>query len=836
MKRGLRGITFLLALLVGIMTISCKTPPKEMIAPGQYSVKEEGGSGARHSISSDFRIIYGENESEDNKNYGAVHLFNLIYEKTGTILEVLGDSSKKSKKEILVGVTNRDKGDTSDANLSYMDYGWDFDGTTVRIFGGSADALKNAVERFVEKYYDKSADTLAVSIGISVRANYSYPYEEITIFGTPLNQYQIAMREGYQDAANEVFKGFGRLIGVELPIVMVKENDLISDGKWIAVGLSDTGSSEYGYEVKNSSLSFLGNGLSVGLFNQLSNAVRVYFAQEFSVGTKKMKKNINQETAKWFQPEVDGMFCVDDAFVASLDNQFESAKKSILTSKSDYLATGDGRIYYVAPDGNDANDGMSQETPWATIGRVNQASLTPGSVVLFRRGGVWNNQGALQCQAGVTYSAYGTGAKPMLSNYAQGNRASDWTAVAPNIWVYSGSYSSELQNDHPNNPLLPGSYITSLNEDTSRNDDIGTIVFSRADGTVGWGVKTMKYNGEDACVAIGTVSSGFGTVTRNKESFRGGKDLAYNLEFYHDPNESRVYLYWDQGNPADCFTDIKLVVRGYLVAGSADQVTLDNLALKYAGCHGVSVGDASNFTVKNCEIEWIGGSIQLYDFGGRNCPTRFGEGIQNWGSCNGFIIQNNYIGQVYDGAISSQKSVSSQTMHCVMQNVTVTGNVCDYNSFSIELWLVLTAEQGGKEDFKFKNWNISGNMIRNTGLGFGQTRWDAGTSAATNSMGWPAPVYENVVCTENTFWNFKDHVMDGMSWGMELYQFFGNTVVQEYGMKFGDLCKDFDHRAQWDHAIYYYTAEDLHFLQSKNVVGDNTWLFTYHPDNLRKGA
>ena len=43
-------------------------------------------------------------------------------------------------------------------------------------------------------------------------------------------------------------------------------------------------------------------------------------------------------------------------------------------------------VYYVDPDGSDANDGLSPQTAWQTIGRVNGFSFAGGDSVLFEGG------------------------------------------------------------------------------------------------------------------------------------------------------------------------------------------------------------------------------------------------------------------------------------------------------------------------------------------------------------------------------------------------------------------------------------------------------------------
>ena len=101
--------------------------------------------------------------------------------------------------------------------------------------------------------------------------------------------------------------------------------------------------------------------------------------------------------------------------------------------------------YYVdALKGSDTNNGTSSSTAWATIAKVNTASLNPGDSVLFQRGQIWRdmiNVPASGTSSGyITFGAYGdvSLAKPIIS----GSRlipAASWTYVGTN--VYSAPWS-----------------------------------------------------------------------------------------------------------------------------------------------------------------------------------------------------------------------------------------------------------------------------------------------------------------------------------------------------------------------------------------------------------
>lgn len=97
--------------------------------------------------------------------------------------------------------------------------------------------------------------------------------------------------------------------------------------------------------------------------------------------------------------------------------------------------------YYVSPAGNDAYPGTSQTTPWKTIAHVNSIHFNSGDSVLFLAGGTWREE-LISTETGVTFGAYGTGARPVISGanlYTTG-----WTSVRTNVWtVLVGGYQPE---------------------------------------------------------------------------------------------------------------------------------------------------------------------------------------------------------------------------------------------------------------------------------------------------------------------------------------------------------------------------------------------------------
>ena len=119
------------------------------------------------------------------------------------------------------------------------------------------------------------------------------------------------------------------------------------------------------------------------------------------------------------QPNTSNTPMDDDAAAATaILEEAVARRETIQTSKTQIVwdealipgKTYTGTAYYVSNQGDDGNDGLSPETAWSTLDRVNQASLEYGDAVFLERGGVWRNT-TVETKEGVTYSAYGGGRK-----------------------------------------------------------------------------------------------------------------------------------------------------------------------------------------------------------------------------------------------------------------------------------------------------------------------------------------------------------------------------------------------------------------------------------------
>ena len=318
--------------------------------------------------------------------------------------------------------------------------------------------------------------------------------------------------------------------------------------------------------------------------------------------------------------------------------------------------------------------------------------------------------------SGVTYGAYGTGPKPAIcaseENYSGTN-------------YYGESYWKKTDKEN----VWVCSEFVSL--------DLGTIVF-------------------DHGRAVG------------KRIFSKKENLEENFEFYQDPDTAQVYLYLES-NPSDAFYDIEFCVKTEILYGRANtkDVTIDNLSIKYGGGHGISFDNgAQNIVVTNCELGWLGGSLQT-------SSVRYGNGIEFWNNCSNILVENNWVYQIYDAGLTHQ---GADIGGYVQSDITFRGNLVEYCSYGIEYFT------GNPEMDLWKNILYENNIIRFSGYGWGVTRPD--TSSVSLLCGWghtdPFKA-ENFVIKNNILDVSANHlIVQHYKVDMPV-EFVGNTYYQREG-------------------------------------------------------
>lgn len=333
-------------------------------------------------------------------------------------------------------------------------------------------------------------------------------------------------------------------------------------------------------------------------------------------------------------------------FVSYSDEAAAQLRNEIL-SLSSKVPTG-GRKWYVSPDGDDDNSGTTPEDAFATpmAIRLHADDISEGDSVLFARGGVY--RGNIVAKSGVYYGAYGEGDKPCVYVSRCNYAQQMWTETTPCHWEIT----------------LPDS------------NDVGNVIFNHGEVV---GVKR-----------------------------RPTENLVYDLDFQYSDHVLHLY---SLRNPAERFWSIEISDLNHivLIPTNTQDVTVENLTLKYGGGHGIVALDGSkNITIRGCEIGFVGGS---YLPGHGEGYTRFGNGVEFWQGCDTVLVENCWIYQIYDSGLSHQGRGEFEAKH-----VTFHRNLIEYTSFaSIEYWM---SDGGGKTIARHIRY--TDNILRFAGYGWGE--------------------------------------------------------------------------------------------------------------------
>lgn len=394
-------------------------------------------------------------------------------------------------------------------------------------------------------------------------------------------------------------------------------------------------------------------------------------------------------------------------------------RTAILNTADTLTPTVTGKIWYISAKGDDKASGDSSACPWGTLSSLNLNSekISAGDAVLFERGSIF--RGTFRAIGGVYYGAYGKGAKPCIYGSARNYAEFDWKEDSTNIWTCG-----------------------------TLNNDAGTVVFNHGE-FVGF-KKTDK------------------------------EQLKKNGDFWCDGYTFYMYM---ENNPASLWESIEIGERTTLIGlydSPIENITIENLCLKYGGGHGIAATDgAKNITVKNCEFGYLGGSFL-------HGSLRYGNAIEFYDGCENILVENNWIYQIYDSGITFQGGGNFE-----IRNIAFCNNLIEYCGMgSIEYWMAYNHTKGDYNSAE--NVTYANNIMRCAGYCWGGEQRPDKVSAHILSNGRNQNHITDYSITGNIFDRSTCDLLEITSLDNTYPQLSDNIYIQNEGMRLGSFAESRD--------------------------------------------
>jgi hypothetical protein len=282
--------------------------------------------------------------------------------------------------------------------------------------------------------------------------------------------------------------------------------------------------------------------------------------------------------------------------------------------------------YHVSRNGDDLSNGLSIETPFKTIDKLNSIQFAPGDSILFERGGVY--QGSLVINSSgepekpLYFGAYGTGDIPVLSgsvNISGFNRVEGALYQAKcqrNVEILFGDKGFLTIAREPNKGfyLMEGGgrdYLVDLDLERKEMEVVGATVRMRV---TPWKYEYRKvtrfknYKMDFDSILFNKPPSyhqckkGYGYYLDGKKEF-----LDHDGEWYYSREEDKIFLISEKEVEQSCSLQGSYIDDGVVLKKGISNIHLESLAITGFINTGINArGGNENIRVKDCEFSYIG--------------------------------------------------------------------------------------------------------------------------------------------------------------------------------------------------------------------------------------
>ncbi|MBQ3210996.1 MAG: right-handed parallel beta-helix repeat-containing protein [Oscillospiraceae bacterium] len=473
-----------------------------------------------------------------------------------------------------------------------------------------------------------------------------------------------------------------------------------------------------------------------------------------------------------------------EAVYAAADQRRDAILNSPTTIvKADEYIMGEsysGTAYYVSNRGSDRNNGLSPETPFATMAPFDNIQLNYGDAVFFERGSIWRATDLhwkISETAGMTISAYGEGPKPAFyGSEENGTGGEKWELfysddTGKKIWKFYREMTEVASIVLNESEFVLRDVAYWDGESYLQLDD-------RHEALTGEDYDITQHLPDMWCFPALDYPD-MKTENLGDALFRAwdenGKEVFYT---------GSLFFRCDAGNPGEIYENIEFIMPHAFCDGMADDQTYDNLCVLYSSitsCSGFHDGyGAQNGVVQNCEFGWKGGHVFSYATGEETGDTRIQLNAGLFGRNSGafainsshYTVRNNYIHDAFQEGIALETFIGRESM----QDCVVSGNLIERTTQGI---LLCNWDMEVNPDHIFKNTVVEDNLVLDSGVNnFFSTDWEDDYCNAVVIQGGPC-ANENLVIRNNTFAFATGALVQIDQFSKEYSRVFeGNTYIQ----------------------------------------------------------
>ncbi len=423
--------------------------------------------------------------------------------------------------------------------------------------------------------------------------------------------------------------------------------------------------------------------------------------------------------------------------------------------------------YYFSNTNSNDNNAGTIVAPWATWSKVNSTlqKANTGDTLFFNRGSTWYGNIATTPSSGVTFAAYGKGARPVITGLTA---ITSWKETTPgsHVWEASCNSGNNLDLVIIRGLTVPagrtpnaGTYFT-IDNYTKLSGGTGTITSAAIDAV------KQNWTGAEAVIRVNEYNLDRDLITEhrnntityaspsNPKSIDGSghkffiqkhpATLDIQNEWYYNPSTHKLIIYsvtdpsslQVQAATVDNFYNVNyrnhISFIGIKIKGMDSMVITGRMPVKYIidncefediGVDAISLDTDSSATIKNCIFNRIGNTaiaarysthISIINNNIDSCGLMKGMVLPNNQQANGIMVEvYNKLGLLGDSTVIKNNSVTN-VGYCGIRwtgtNALIQYNFVDGYGFTL-------ADAGGiytNGDYGLKNKRlVTDNIVQN---------------------------------------------------------------------------------------------------------------------------